>query len=58
MGVEIVFPEVYGIHMETAEVQNLASLQGEDLTQTWGIQQYQTYKYFENISERSKKIRV
>jgi len=60
MGVEIVLPEVYSLNTSpqpspTGEGVNLS---GEDLTQTWGIQQYQTYKYFENISENSKKIRV
>lgn len=50
IGIKIVLPEVYGI----SEI----SLVGEDLTQTWGIEQYQSYKYFDAISENSKKIRV
>jgi len=50
LGIEIVLPEVFSIW----EV----SLQGEDLTQTWGIEEYQSYKYFDNFSENSKKIKV
>lgn len=50
IGIKIVLPEVYGI----SEI----SLAGEDLTQTWGIEQYQSFKYFESINEASKKIRV
>ena len=40
--IEIVLPEVFGIEQDT-------DLSGEDLSQTWGIEQYRTYEYFSNL---------
>ena len=46
-GVEIVFPEVFSVE----------SIQWEDLSQTWWIQEYQTYNYFDSMSAWSQ-VRV
>lgn len=56
---EIVQPEVFTINAvkSAARVQkNL--LKWEDLTHTWGVEKYQTYRYFTETKKASKQIKV
>ncbi|MDA9129244.1 S8 family serine peptidase [Candidatus Gracilibacteria bacterium] len=50
LGVEIILPEVFGI--------NELNLDGENISQTWGIEKYQSYKYTESSKSDSEKITV
>jgi len=51
-GVEIIFPEVFSITNNPLRPSDTSpSLQGEDIWVTWGIQQYKTYGYLDDIDD-------
>lgn len=50
ISLEILSPELFSISQ--------LDLSGENISQTWGVEQYKTYQYFENIPKDRQKIRV
>lgn len=50
LGIEIVLPEVFSVFA--------TDISGEDLSQTWGIERYKTYNFFEENSGTSKNVSV
>lgn len=56
IGMQIVLPEVYTIEESSLSPNNSLrpsdtspSIQGEETSKTWGIQEYQTYNYFSEL---------
>ena len=61
--VEIVLPEVFGINVQSPSWEGDAwkaegALDWETLSQTWGIEHYQSYNYITSQKQASQKIQV
>lgn len=50
IGIEVILPEIFSL--------SDISLSGENITQTWGIEQYKSYEYFSDISQNTQKIKI
>lgn len=56
IGIEVVQPEIFAIETETSQDANL--LTGEDLTQTWGIEEYGVFSHLSDTKTASEQLTV
>ncbi len=61
IGIQIILPEVYSLFSQNSSLQskNTSSLiEGEDISRTWGIAEYQTYHHFSESSPQKVTVWV